>query len=212
MYSFFGLSTVIFIVILEGNHGLECQLKEESVAGTVLIDPQTGRQCNILQKRYSSFGSLQMPTSKMIIKILRGHENRISTYFDIANDEDLRFSPSNNKKMNLKIGDIIVKKVLDRESLCADIGKCCDPEPFCWFELKVLLRLPVLDMKGFSSSPPLSMNIEVMRIKLIDINDNSPQFSQMVKIIEISESVQIGMKIPLPLATDPDSRVNNILK
>ncbi|VEL26942.1 unnamed protein product [Protopolystoma xenopodis] len=42
-------------------------------------------------------------------------------------------------------------------------------------------------------------------VRLVDINDNSPRFPRQMETIFVSEGLKIGSRLPLPLASDPDS-------
>ena len=44
-----------------------------------------------------------------------------------------------------------------------------------------------------------------MLVSILDINDNGPQFSKEVEILEVSEASTVGSLFQLPLASDPDS-------
>ncbi|CAH8563853.1 unnamed protein product [Heterobilharzia americana] len=52
----------------------------------------------------------------------------------------------------------------------------------------------------------------IINIKLIDINDNPPKFPNLQYTIHVSEGINIGTRLPLPLAEDLDSIEYNIVQ
>ncbi|XP_048827473.1 protocadherin-18-like isoform X2 [Brienomyrus brachyistius] len=88
-------------------------------------------------------------------------------------------------------GEISVGEKIDREKLC-------QLHPNCSIEFDVI-TLPTEHLQLF--------HIEV---EVLDINDNSPQFSRSLIPIEISESAAVGTRIPLDSATDPDVGENSL--
>ncbi|XP_029970169.1 protocadherin gamma-A11-like [Salarias fasciatus] len=91
--------------------------------------------------------------------------------------------------INLNNGDMIISDRIDRESLC---GK----KPSCVVKIDLLLDSP----------------LELRRINLHiqDINDNSPQFKNMVTEMEISESAEKGSRFTIEQAHDADIGHNDV--
>ncbi|MBZ3878752.1 Protocadherin-18 [Sciurus carolinensis] len=87
--------------------------------------------------------------------------------------------------VNENTGEISIGATIDREQLCQKNLNCS-------IEFDVI-TLPTEHLQLF--------HIEV---EVLDINDNSPQFSRSLIPIEISESAAVGTRIPLDSAFDPD--------
>ncbi|XP_023668322.1 protocadherin-18a isoform X2 [Paramormyrops kingsleyae] len=88
-------------------------------------------------------------------------------------------------------GEISVGSKIDREKLC-------EKNLNCSIEFDVI-TLPTEHLQLFH-----------VEVEVLDINDNSPQFSRAIIPIEISESAAIGIRIPLDSATDPDVGENSL--
>nr|XP_006629762.2 PREDICTED: protocadherin-18 isoform X1 [Lepisosteus oculatus] len=88
-------------------------------------------------------------------------------------------------------GEISIGAKIDREQLC-------EKNLNCSIEFDVI-TLPTEHLQLF--------HIEV---DVLDINDNSPQFSRSIIAIDISESAAVGTRIPLDSATDPDVAENSL--
>ncbi|XP_061102800.1 protocadherin-18a isoform X2 [Conger conger] len=88
-------------------------------------------------------------------------------------------------------GEISIGAKIDREKLC-------EKNLNCSIEFDVI-TLPTEHL--------LLFHVEV---EVLDINDNSPQFSRSIIPIEISESAAVGTRIPLDSATDPDVGENSL--
>ncbi|XP_063045610.1 protocadherin-18b isoform X2 [Engraulis encrasicolus] len=82
-------------------------------------------------------------------------------------------------------GEISVGTKIDREKLC-------EKNLNCSIEFDVV-TLPTEYFQLFH-----------VEVEVLDINDNSPQFSRAIIPIEISESVPLGTRVALDSATDPD--------
>ncbi|XP_053734352.1 protocadherin alpha-2-like isoform X4 [Synchiropus splendidus] len=105
---------------------------------------------------------------------------------------DLRVVSSYNKEyfgVDLPSGNLIVRDRLDREELCPNVVKC-------------LMRI-----QAVLSSPMTAHRIEVT---VLDINDNSPAFSERSYALNISESSLPGEKYFLPIAVDIDIGSNSV--
>ena len=87
---------------------------------------------------------------------------------------------------------------IDREML-----KDCRNCQKCFLEFKVSITDTV---KGISTGPRMIDG----RIEVLDINDNTPQFSSPNLMLSISENTHIGAVFYIPLATDRDSGANGV--
>ncbi|XP_036407485.1 protocadherin-18-like isoform X2 [Megalops cyprinoides] len=88
-------------------------------------------------------------------------------------------------------GEISIGTKIDREKLC-------EKNLNCSIEFDVI-TLPTEHLQLFH-----------VEVEVLDINDNSPQFSRAIIPIEISESAAVGTRIPLDSATDPDVGENSL--
>ncbi|KAL4640270.1 protocadherin-18 isoform X1 [Arapaima gigas] len=88
-------------------------------------------------------------------------------------------------------GEISIGSKIDREKLC-------EKNLNCSIEFDVI-TLPTEHLQLFH-----------VEVEVLDINDNSPQFSRSIIPIEISESAAVGIRIPLDSATDPDVGENSL--
>ncbi|KAJ8336067.1 hypothetical protein SKAU_G00394100 [Synaphobranchus kaupii] len=88
-------------------------------------------------------------------------------------------------------GEISIGAKIDREKLC-------EKNLNCSIEFDVI-TLPTEHLQLFH-----------VEVEVLDINDNSPQFSRSIIPIEISESAAVGTRIPLDSATDPDVGENSL--
>ena len=78
------------------------------------------------------------------------------------------------------------------ERLDRDTGEC-QSVSLCVEELAVAVQTPQ------------QLSIIKVNIEVLDINDNSPRFSQTAKRLTIRENSAISTHLSLPIATDPDS-------
>ncbi|XP_056126244.1 protocadherin-19 isoform X4 [Rhinichthys klamathensis goyatoka] len=85
-------------------------------------------------------------------------------------------------------GLLITKQKIDRDAVCRQTPKC-------FISLEVMSNL---------------MEICVIKIEIIDVNDNAPRFPTNHIDIEISENAAPGTRFPLEGASDPDSGSNGI--
>uniref|UniRef100_A0A672ZHA7 Protocadherin 1b n=1 Tax=Sphaeramia orbicularis TaxID=375764 RepID=A0A672ZHA7_9TELE len=101
-----------------------------------------------------------------------------------------------------KTGDIYTTEIpIDRETL-KDCRNLFDDDK-CFLEFEV----SITDMvKGLGSGPRLIEG----RIEVLDINDNTPQFSSPVLSLSIPENTHVGALFSIPMATDKDSGVNGV--
>ncbi|XP_069806586.1 protocadherin gamma-C5-like [Dendropsophus ebraccatus] len=87
-------------------------------------------------------------------------------------------------------GGLAVRERIDRESLCGS-------SPRCLLQIEVVAENPV--------------ELFTLEIEILDINDNSPTFSSIHRIIEITELVTSpGTQFPLEIAKDLDVGVNGV--
>ncbi|KAL0182396.1 hypothetical protein M9458_021771, partial [Cirrhinus mrigala] len=97
-----------------------------------------------------------------------------------------------NKKyfdVNLKTGVLFVNDRIDREELCMSNQKCS------------------LNIEALAKNPHHLYRVE---IKILDINDNAPQFPVKVFTINITETASPGERFPLPVAEDSDIGSNSL--
>lgn len=128
--------------------------------------------------------------------IARLSEDVADVLLKLPNPSAIRFRamPRGNSPLlvvNENTGEISIGAKIDREQLCQKNLNCS-------IEFDVL-TLPTEHLQLF--------HIEV---DVLDINDNSPQFSRPVIPIEISESAAVGTRIPLDSAFDPDVGENSL--
>uniref|UniRef100_A0A673KZA9 Cadherin domain-containing protein n=1 Tax=Sinocyclocheilus rhinocerous TaxID=307959 RepID=A0A673KZA9_9TELE len=92
-------------------------------------------------------------------------------------------------EVNLKTGFLYVSESIDREELCAKAPKC------------------TLSVEAVINNPLKLYQIE---INILDVNDNSPSFSEKSQTLDIAESTLSGVRFPLHHATDADVGKNSI--
>ncbi|XP_051877641.1 protocadherin-19 isoform X1 [Pristis pectinata] len=86
-------------------------------------------------------------------------------------------------EINPSSGLLVTKQKIDRDLLCGQNPKC------------------VISLEEMVNS----MEICVVKVEILDINDNSPSFPTEQIDLEISETASPGTRIPLESAYDPDS-------
>ncbi|XP_029021033.3 protocadherin alpha-3-like [Betta splendens] len=107
-------------------------------------------------------------------------------------NRDLRVVSTYSKKLfdvNLRTGNLFVNERIDREELCPHLIKCA---------IKVQATL---------NNPMIVHRIEV---NILDINDNSPSFTEQSHVLNISESLSVGERFLLPVAEDADIGINTV--
>ncbi|XP_051019947.1 protocadherin beta-16-like [Acomys russatus] len=92
-------------------------------------------------------------------------------------------------QLNVQSGDLLINEKLDREELCG-------PTEPCVLHFQVLMENP---LEVFQAE---------LRVK--DINDHSPVFSEREMILKIPENSPLENTFPLNNALDSDVEVNNI--
>ncbi|XP_019116089.2 protocadherin alpha-5-like, partial [Larimichthys crocea] len=105
---------------------------------------------------------------------------------------DLRIVSSYSKKyfdVNLRTGNLFVDERIDREELCPNVIKC---------SIKVQAAL---------NNP---MNVHRIEVNILDINDNSPLFTEQAHLLNISELLSPGERYLLPIAEDADINSNSV--
>ena len=85
--------------------------------------------------------------------------------------------------VNQNDGILYVSRKIDREEVCGRTSTC------------------MMDLKTVLENP---LEVHYVGVEVLDINDHSPSFPDEVKIMEISESVLPGVRIPLQPARDLD--------
>ncbi|XP_066505973.1 protocadherin-19 isoform X3 [Hoplias malabaricus] len=85
-------------------------------------------------------------------------------------------------------GLLITKQKIDRDAVCRQTPKC------------------VVSLEVMSNS----MEICVIKIEIIDVNDNAPRFPAPRIDLEISENAAPGTRYPLEGASDPDAGSNGV--
>uniref|UniRef100_A0A9J8AAX6 Protocadherin alpha subfamily C, 2 n=1 Tax=Cyprinus carpio carpio TaxID=630221 RepID=A0A9J8AAX6_CYPCA len=92
-------------------------------------------------------------------------------------------------EVNLKTGFLYVSERIDREELCAKAPKC------------------TLSVEAVINNPLKLYQIE---INILDVNDNSPSFSEKSQTLDIAENTLPSVRFPLHHATDADVGKNSI--
>ncbi|XP_057706809.1 protocadherin alpha-3-like isoform X6 [Corythoichthys intestinalis] len=113
---------------------------------------------------------------------------------DVKTLESRLFQVVSNSKTkyfdaNLKTGVLFVRERIDREELC-------DKAPKCTINVEAVINNP--------------LNLYRLEVNIIDINDNSPVFSEDLQSLDIAESTLPGLKFGLIEATDLDVGKNGI--
>ncbi|XP_045548330.1 protocadherin gamma-A10 isoform X10 [Salmo salar] len=101
------------------------------------------------------------------------------------------FTEDNREYIGLNVdkGTLVVKERIDREELCAQVAPCS-------LHFQIILENPV--------------ELHRIDVEILDINDNTPVFSNKDIRIEISEGSLSGARFPLENAMDPDVGINSI--
>ncbi|KAJ4946527.1 hypothetical protein JOQ06_024192 [Pogonophryne albipinna] len=95
----------------------------------------------------------------------------------VSGTEEAQFAVNQNN------GILFVHDKIDREELCKTVSPC------------------LMNLKMVAENP---MEIHYVGVEIIDVNDNSPNFKDEEKILEIAESTVPGKRFQLPTAHDPD--------
>ncbi|XP_053734394.1 protocadherin alpha-3-like [Synchiropus splendidus] len=105
---------------------------------------------------------------------------------------DLRVVSSDSKNyfdVDRRSGSLFVSERIDREALCPNTAECS------------------VRIQAVMSDP---MDVHRIEVKILDINDNPPEFIEQSHSIQISESVTPGERYLLPIAVDADSGSNSV--
>ncbi|XP_041049032.1 protocadherin beta-15-like [Carcharodon carcharias] len=110
---------------------------------------------------------------------------------ELANRNLRLMSEANERyfKVNLANGELRVNAKIDREKLCGQNARCV-------LTNDIIIENPV--------------ELYSAEVEILDINDNSPSFSDDELHLEIVESVPQGTRFLLPSAHDPDVGTNSI--
>ncbi|XP_030683530.1 protocadherin beta-16 isoform X3 [Nomascus leucogenys] len=100
-------------------------------------------------------------------------------------------SQGNKQHLQLKVqtGDLLINEKLDREELCG-------PTEPCILHFQVLMEKP--------------LEIFQAELRVIDVNDYSPMFTEKEMILKIPENSPPGTEFPLNYALDLDVGSNNV--
>nr|XP_008517907.1 PREDICTED: protocadherin beta-16 [Equus przewalskii] len=100
-------------------------------------------------------------------------------------------SQGNKEHLQLKVqtGDLLINEKLDREELCG-------PTEPCVLHFQVLMEKP--------------LEIFQAELRVKDINDHSPMFTEREMILKIPENSPLGIAFPLSNALDLDVGSNNV--
>ncbi|KAL7395476.1 hypothetical protein ABVT39_017495 [Epinephelus coioides] len=86
-------------------------------------------------------------------------------------------------------GELVVNDRIDREALCGQSASCVLP-------LQVVIENP--------------LQLHRIEVEIRDVNDNAPSFLKNDHILEIAESIVVGVRFPLESAEDPDVGSNGL--
>nr|XP_014705702.2 LOW QUALITY PROTEIN: protocadherin beta-16 [Equus asinus] len=100
-------------------------------------------------------------------------------------------SQGNKEHLQLKVqtGDLLINEKLDREELCG-------PTEPCVLHFQVLMEKP--------------LEIFQAELRVKDINDHSPMFTEREMILKVPENSPLGIAFPLSNALDLDVGSNNV--
>ncbi|XP_072515539.1 protocadherin gamma-C5-like isoform X8 [Salminus brasiliensis] len=107
-------------------------------------------------------------------------------------DRKLRIASDSGKQyfsLDLRNGELVVKDVIDRESLCGQSAICVLP-------LQIIIEDPLQFYR--------------VEVEIQDINDNSPRFHSDTNVLDVPESTLTGAKFRLEPAQDPDVGSNSL--
>ncbi|KAM9794989.1 protocadherin alpha-13-like [Neosynchiropus ocellatus] len=105
---------------------------------------------------------------------------------------DLRVVSSDSKNyfdVDRRSGSLFVNERIDREALCPNTAECS------------------VRIQAVMSDP---MAVHRIEVKILDINDNPPEFVEESHSLQMSESVPPGERYLLPIAVDSDSGSNSV--
>ncbi|KAM9794990.1 protocadherin alpha-8-like [Neosynchiropus ocellatus] len=105
---------------------------------------------------------------------------------------DLRVVSSDSKNyfdVDRRSGSLFVNERIDREALCPNTAECS------------------VRIQAVMSDP---MAVHRIEVKILDINDNPPEFIEQSHALEIFESRSPGERYLLPIAVDADAGSNSV--
>nr|XP_004655875.1 protocadherin-18 isoform X1 [Jaculus jaculus] len=128
--------------------------------------------------------------------IARLSEDAADVFSKLPNPSAVRFRAMQRGNspllvVNENTGEISIGATIDREQLCQKNLNCS-------------IEFDVITL------PTDHLHLFHIEVEVLDINDNSPQFSRPVIPIEISESAAVGTRIPLDSAFDADVGENSL--
>ncbi|XP_059918605.1 protocadherin alpha-4-like isoform X8 [Gadus macrocephalus] len=92
-------------------------------------------------------------------------------------------------EVDLKTGVLFVKERIDREELCAKARKC------------------IVNVEAVINDP---LELHRLEVNVLDINDNTPFFTEVLQSLNIAESTVPGLKFSLVEASDLDIGKNSV--
>uniref|UniRef100_A0A8B9GTF5 Protocadherin gamma-C3 n=1 Tax=Astyanax mexicanus TaxID=7994 RepID=A0A8B9GTF5_ASTMX len=98
-------------------------------------------------------------------------------------------SDSEYFEINAASGALVIREIIDRERMC-------ESSAACYLHLQIVLQDP--------------LEIHRVRVDILDVNDNAPQFPARNSSLEISEAAAPGTRFRLESARDPDVGVNSL--
>nr|XP_034969418.1 protocadherin-18 [Zootoca vivipara] len=112
-------------------------------------------------------------------------------------------SPSSVRFRAMQRGNSPLLKVREDNGEIS-VGAKIDREQLCQKNLNCSIEFDVITL------PTEHLQLFHIEVEVLDINDNSPQFSRALIPLEISESAAVGTRIPLDSAFDPDVGDNSL--
>ena len=95
--------------------------------------------------------------------------------------------------LDQRTGELKLAKTIDREVLCPNAEEC-----------NIALTVAVQPVQYFQ--------VIGITVRVLDVNDNAPQFAKSQVALSLSESTALGFVFPLPQARDPDSPANGVVR
>ncbi|KAG9335341.1 hypothetical protein JZ751_005343 [Albula glossodonta] len=92
-------------------------------------------------------------------------------------------------QINQNDGILYVNREIDREEICERSSTC------------------VVNVKAVLESP---LEVHYVGVEVLDVNDNSPVFSERERRLEVPESALPGARFQLQTARDPDAGLNSV--
>ncbi|CAF1289699.1 unnamed protein product, partial [Didymodactylos carnosus] len=132
----------------------------------------------------------KLPIATLVVDLSKTQNLSLSaeySYFDLTQ--------IGTKLFLLDKSRILTSVILDRDQMCLKQQCSCLS---CQISLEIIIKLPSHTI------------YETMQIRIIDLNDHTPTFTQNNQTIEIKENVPLGYRVVLPIATDEDEGVNSV--